>query len=185
MSDLIDCQKIVEWMLSDGRALAEVEDSVRALRARRDGEGGIVDAGLGAPGPGDTTATCQRDARARQQYAKPTGVRSEGAPGAIAQHGLPASGLIDKAARHRDSCRVEAQRFDDRCRFDRPMKVKGLGRGFGVDLADRLVGVEVPDGRKRAPVRSVRAVGGQLARMRLLFARGSASSGLVDVGTAR
>ena len=28
MSDLIDCQKIVEWMLSDGRALAEVEEYV-------------------------------------------------------------------------------------------------------------------------------------------------------------
>jgi hypothetical protein len=41
----------------------------RGLRPRSDGEGGTMDAGLGTPGPGHTTTTCQRDARARQQYA--------------------------------------------------------------------------------------------------------------------
>ena len=83
MSDLVHCQQVVERMLRDDRTLAEVEEYIErcalarsdlALRARSDREGGAVDAGLGAPGPGHTTAPCQRDARARQQHAQNSGL---------------------------------------------------------------------------------------------------------------
>ena len=65
------------------------------------------------------------------------------------------------------------------------MKVKGLGRSFGVDLADRLVGVTSRLAANGLLCARFGRSAVCLARMRPLFARGSASSGLADVGTAR
>ena len=75
-----------------------------------------MDAGLGAPGPGDTTATCQRDARARQQYAKPNKVRSKGsAAAATARQGGATRLGAHRIKRHATGIltEIEAQQFDD------------------------------------------------------------------------
>ena len=71
MSDMIDCQTTVERMLTDGPTLAEVEEYVECCAPDEMEKAGIVDPGLGAPRPGDTTDTCHRNARARHQHAKP------------------------------------------------------------------------------------------------------------------
>ena len=80
MSDLIDCQSTVEWMLTDGKTLAEVEEYVERCALDEMEKAGLWMLAWAHQDQGHTTATRQRDARARKQYPKPNKLRSEGAP---------------------------------------------------------------------------------------------------------
>ena len=69
MSSLVHCQKVVERMLRDGRTLAEVEEYIDRTALDQMEKAGVMDVGVGAPGPSHTTAPGERDTRAGNQHA--------------------------------------------------------------------------------------------------------------------
>jgi hypothetical protein len=96
VSDLIDCQRTVERMLTESRTLAEVEEYVEHCALDEMEKAGLwmlawahQDQATQLQLAKETLALCQ-------QYAKPNKVRSKRSAAAATdrQGGLPASGLI-------------------------------------------------------------------------------------------
>ena len=69
MSDLIHSQNVVERMLTVRRPLAEIEDYIEDCVLDEIEKAGLWMLAWAHQGPGHTTTTCQRNARARNKDA--------------------------------------------------------------------------------------------------------------------